>query len=139
MCRKIGVGLEVALLLIVHLRPERMPERLRCPFSECLPKELWALEMQCTQDFSFTGPVLLGWTCPGARTATASPCAGETSAQIASPAGVLGGDVLAEQRQASRALSTAIWRDEMCGGAVTPVIARYSIVLQMLPGSVSRL
>src|SRR5215831_1750188 len=34
----------VALLLVVHLRPERMPDRLRRPFDARLPEELWTLE-----------------------------------------------------------------------------------------------
>src|SRR5215475_2135087 len=34
----------VALLLVVHLRPERLPDRLRRPCNERLPEELWALE-----------------------------------------------------------------------------------------------
>src|ERR1051326_8420611 len=34
----------VALLLIVHLCPEGMPDRLRCPFDERLPEELGTLE-----------------------------------------------------------------------------------------------
>jgi hypothetical protein len=34
----------VALLLGVNLRPERMPARLRSPFNERLPEELWTLE-----------------------------------------------------------------------------------------------
>jgi hypothetical protein len=111
MYRKIGVGLEVALLLIVHLRPERMPERLRCPFNKRLPEELRALETQCTQDFSFTGPVLLGWTCllvvsnlsaagHHARCLVASPavrqstrCGGEAKRGVYSPAGS-GGDAM---------------------------------------------
>src|SRR5215813_10538393 len=38
-----GVAL-VALLLVVNLRPEGMPDRLRSPFDECLPEELWTLE-----------------------------------------------------------------------------------------------
>src|SRR5919204_5214334 len=33
-----------ALLLIVHLCPEGMPDRLRCPFDERLPEELGTLE-----------------------------------------------------------------------------------------------
>src|SRR5215471_7467808 len=34
----------VALLLVVHLRPERMPDRLCSPFNERLPEELGTLE-----------------------------------------------------------------------------------------------
>ena len=34
----------VALLLVVHLRPEGMPDRLRRPFDERLPEALWILE-----------------------------------------------------------------------------------------------
>jgi hypothetical protein len=34
----------VALLLVVHLCPERMPDRLRRPFDERVPEELWTLE-----------------------------------------------------------------------------------------------
>src|SRR5215475_1127598 len=34
----------VALLLVVHLCPEGMPDRLRRPFDKRLPEELWTLE-----------------------------------------------------------------------------------------------
>src|SRR5215831_14224851 len=34
----------IPLLLVIHLRPERMPDRLRSPFHERLPEELWTLE-----------------------------------------------------------------------------------------------
>ena len=34
----------VALLLVVHLRPEGMPDRLRRPCDERLPEALWTLE-----------------------------------------------------------------------------------------------
>src|SRR5262245_56719384 len=34
----------VALLLVVNLRPEGMPDRLRSPFDERLPEERWTLE-----------------------------------------------------------------------------------------------
>src|SRR5262249_23768920 len=34
----------VALLLVVKLCPERMPHRLRSPFDERLPEELWTWE-----------------------------------------------------------------------------------------------
>src|SRR5262245_30515050 len=34
----------VALLLVVKLRPEGMPDRLRRPFDERVPEELWTLE-----------------------------------------------------------------------------------------------
>ena len=34
----------VALLLVVHLGPEGMPDRLRRPCDERLPEELWTLE-----------------------------------------------------------------------------------------------
>ena len=40
---RMGLAL-VALLLVVHLRPERMPDRLRRPCDERLPEELWTLE-----------------------------------------------------------------------------------------------
>src|SRR4029450_3332348 len=41
----------VALLLVVHLRPERMPDRLRRPFDERLPEELWTLEAPVSPGF----------------------------------------------------------------------------------------
>src|SRR5437016_10142332 len=42
-CGLMGFAL-VALLLVVQLRPERMPDRLRRPFYKLLPEELWTLE-----------------------------------------------------------------------------------------------